>query len=151
VIYLCENNQYAMSMPVSQAVNIDKISDRAAAYGLPGVTVDGNDVRAVFAAVREAADHARAGSGPTLVEALTYRWRGHSKSDRQAYRTRAEVKIWQGQDPILRFGAVLGLGDAELDQMRSRAAQIIETALAFAEACEHVFQGRPSAIVGPIQ
>ena len=134
VIYLCENNQYAMSMPVSRAINIDKISDRAGAYGLPGVTVDGNDVRAVFDAVREAADRARGGGGPTLVEALTYRWRGHSKSDRQAYRTRDEVKAWQGKDPILRFAAVLGIGDAELNQMRSRAVQIIADAVAFAEA-----------------
>ena len=134
VIYLCENNQYAMSMPVSKAVNIDKISERAGAYGLPGVTVDGNDLGAVLAAVRAAAERARAGGGPTLVEALTYRWRGHSKSDRQAYRSREEVKGWQEKDPILRFGAALGIGDAELNQLRSQAAEIIAAAVAFAEA-----------------
>ncbi|MFZ1398827.1 MAG: thiamine pyrophosphate-dependent dehydrogenase E1 component subunit alpha, partial [Candidatus Promineifilaceae bacterium] len=88
IIYLCENNQYAMSMAVERAVNIERISDRACAYGIPGVTVDGNDVLAVQAAVQEAVERARAGGGPTLIEALTYRYRGHSKSDRQAYRTR---------------------------------------------------------------
>ncbi len=134
VIYLCENNQYAMSMPTRQAFNIEQISDRACAYGIPGVTVDGNDVPAVFSAIRDAADRARAGGGPTLVEALTYRWRGHSKSDRQAYRTREELKAWQAKDPIPRFAAALGLGEAELNQLRADAAQIIQAAVAFVEA-----------------
>ena len=94
IIYLCENNLYAMSTPFDQAFKIEEISQRAAAYGIKGVTVDGNDVFAVHRAVREAAERARSGSGPTLIEAITYRWRGHSKSDRQAYRTREEVKEW---------------------------------------------------------
>lgn len=134
VLYLCENNQYAMSMPVSKAINIERISDRAAAYGIPGVTVDGNDVLAVYAVVREAAERARSGGGPTLIEALTYRWRGHSKSDKQAYRTREEVKAWQQRDPILRFAAVLGVSDAELERLRAAAQARIEQAVAFAEA-----------------
>lgn len=134
VLYLCENNQYAMSMPVSKAFNVERISDRAAAYGIPGVTVDGNDLVAVYSAVREAAERARSGGGPTLIESLTYRWRGHSKSDKQAYRTREEVKAWQQRDPIRRFAAALGLSDAELEQLRAAAQARIEQAVAFAEA-----------------
>lgn len=134
VIYLCENNQYAMSMPVSKAFNIERISDRAAAYGIAGVTVDGNDVWAVHQAVRQAAERARAGEGPTLIEALTYRWRGHSKSDKQAYRTRDEVKEWQQRDPIVRLAARLGLSDDALNQQRQIAQAAIEAAVAFAEA-----------------
>lgn len=134
VIFLCENNQYAMSMPISKAVNIARLSERAAAYGMPGVTVDGNDVSAVFSAVREAAMRARAGEGPTLIESVTYRWRGHSKSDQQAYRTRAEVKEWQQQDPIRRFAELAGIALPELDQLRQTAEQHIAEALAFAEA-----------------
>ncbi len=134
VVYLCENNQYAMSMPFGKAFNIPRISQRAAAYGIPGVTVDGNDLPAVHEAVRQAAARARAGQGPTLVESLTYRWRGHSKSDKQAYRTRDEVKEWQRQDPIPRFARALGLDEAGLEAQRQEAAARIEAAVAFAEA-----------------
>jgi pyruvate dehydrogenase E1 component alpha subunit len=134
VIYLCENNQYAMSMPMQRAFNIERISRRAAAYGMAGVTIDGNDLLAVYAAVREAAERARSGGGPALVEAVTYRWRGHSKSDKQAYRTRDEVKEWQGRDPIIRFAAVMGLSESELEGARSQAVARIEAAVAFAEA-----------------
>ncbi len=134
VIYLCENNQYAMSMPMSHAFNIERISERAAAYGVPGVTVDGNDALAVYQAVQQAAARAREGQGPTLVEALTYRWRGHSKSDKQAYRTRDEVKEWQARDPIPRFARVLGIGEAQLAELRQQATQRIDEAVAFSEA-----------------
>ena len=134
VIYLCENNQYAMSMPVTKAMNVAQISDRAAAYGMPGVTVDGNDPVAVYEAVSAAARRARAGQGPSLIEAVTYRWRGHSKSDKQAYRTRDEVKEWQQRDPILRLAARLGMSESELDALRQTAVQRVEAAVAFAEA-----------------
>jgi len=134
VVYLCENNQYAMSMSVTKAFNIEHISQRACAYGIPGVTVDGNDVLAVYAAIRQAAERARAGQGPTLVEAVTYRWRGHSKSDRQAYRTREEVKLWQQRDPIRRFANLLGLSDEELNRYIEEAKARIEAAVAFAQA-----------------
>jgi len=107
VIYLCENNQYAMSMSVKRAFNVERISERALAYGIPGVTVDGNDVLLVYDVISQAAARARAGDGPTLVESLTYRYKGHSKSDKQVYRTREEVKEWQEKDPIPRFGNYL--------------------------------------------
>jgi pyruvate dehydrogenase E1 component alpha subunit len=134
VIYLCENNQYAMSMPFHKAFNIADISQRASAYGIPGVTVDGNDVIAVYEAVSAAGARARAGDGPSLVESVTYRWRGHSKSDKQAYRTRAEVKEWQQRDPIQRFAAMLGLSDAEWEAIQQRASAQIEQAVQFAES-----------------
>ncbi len=135
VIYLCENNQYGMSMPSHKSMNIEHISQRSVAYGIPGVTVDGNDVSAVYTAVKTAADRARAGQGPTLIESVTYRWRGHSKSDKQVYRTREEVKHWQGRDPIPAFGAVLGLSQPQLDDLQKEAKARVEEAVAFAEAC----------------
>lgn len=134
IIYLCENNQYAMSMSVERAFNIERISQRGCAYGIPGVTVDGNDVLAVQAAVAEAVERARAGGGPTLIEALTYRYRGHSKSDRQAYRTRDEVKEWQDRDPIRRFASQLGLSDEQREALLTEAQEIIEASVEFAKA-----------------
>jgi pyruvate dehydrogenase E1 component alpha subunit len=134
VVYLCENNQFAMSMSIKRSINIEHISDRAAAYGIPGVTVDGNDVPAVYEAMSAAAGRARSGQGPSLVEAVTYRWRGHSKSDRQAYRTRDEVKEWQRRDPIPHFAKESGISDSELDAIRQEAVKQIEAAVTFAES-----------------
>jgi pyruvate dehydrogenase E1 component alpha subunit len=138
VIYFCENNQYAMSMSVTRALPIDRISRRADAYDIPGVTVDGNDLVEVYYAAQQAVDRARAGQGPTLIEAITYRYRGHSKSDRQRYRTRDEVKAWQEHDPISNLRERLlasALYDREtLDQISEEACQTIEAAVEFAEA-----------------
>jgi pyruvate dehydrogenase E1 component alpha subunit len=134
VIYLCENNLYAMSTPFDQAFKIEEISQRAIAYGIKGLTVDGNDVFAVHKAVREAAERARKGDGPTLIEAITYRWRGHSKSDRQAYRTREEVKAWMEKDPIPRFAAKIGVDDKEMEKIKEQVKQDIQKAVEFAEA-----------------
>ena len=133
IIYLCENNLYAMSTPFDQAFKIEEISQRAAAYGIKGVTVDGNDVFAVHRAVREAAERARSGSGPTLIEAITYRWRGHSKSDRQAYRTREEVKEWMKKDPIPRFASKIGVTEAGMKKIQEDVQLAIQKAVEFAE------------------
>ena len=124
-----------MSMPVKKAFNIRHISQRASAYGISGVTIDGNDVLAVYDAIRAVATKARNGEGPSLVEALTYRWKGHSKSDRQAYRTRNEVKEWQERDPIQHLARLLNLSEAEHKQIIERARSVIEEAVAFANAC----------------
>jgi acetoin:2,6-dichlorophenolindophenol oxidoreductase subunit alpha len=138
VVYVCENNQYAMSMPVKQGMAVECISLRATSYSIPGATVDGNDLVAVYGAVRAAVERARAGGGPALIENVTYRWRGHSKSDRQRYRTREEVKGWQSRDPIERLRAILmdaGLfSKAELDEVAAQARQVIEESVVFAEA-----------------
>jgi TPP-dependent pyruvate/acetoin dehydrogenase alpha subunit len=107
VVFICDNNQYGMSMHVSKVTNIKNISERAASYGIPGITVDGNDVLAVYEAVLAAVEHARSGQGPSLVDCLTYRWRGHSKSDRNLYRTQQEIDDWKHKCPIKRFKQVL--------------------------------------------
>ncbi len=107
MVFICDNNQYGMSMAVQRAMNIEQISTRAVSYGIPGKSVDGNDVLAVYQAVRAAVERARRGDGPSLVDNVTYRWRGHSKSDRNLYRTQAEIDNWRARCPILRFKEVL--------------------------------------------
>jgi 2-oxoisovalerate dehydrogenase E1 component len=137
VVFLCENNQYAMSMPIRKAMAVPRVADRAAAYGIPGETVDGMDVVAVYRAVRTAVDRARRGEGPTLIEAITYRYKGHSKSDRQVYRTKEEVQAWMARDPIARFRAWLiahgWLSEAEAAGIEAQARQVVEEALRIAE------------------
>ena len=139
VLFVCENNQYAMSTPTSSTFKAD-IAGRAAAYGIPGVAVDGNDFVAVFRAVSEAAARAREGEGPTLVESHTYRIKGHSRSDRQAYRTRDEVRSWQEpeRDPVTRYRNLLVssgvLDEAEADEIRARAKERVKEAVAFADS-----------------
>lgn len=137
VIFVCENNQYAMSMAASRSAKVG-VAERAAAYGIPGVRVDGNDVSEVFAAVRRAAAHVREGHGPWLIEAVTYRYRGHSKSDRNLYRTREEIDTWRERDPIQRFQRQLverGLtSDAELAEISEHASREIDSAVTQAEA-----------------
>lgn len=138
IVFVCENNQYAMSMPVRDAVSVADISQRAAAYDIPGITIDGNDLLAVYEAASVAVDRARGGSGPTLIEARTYRWRGHSKSDRNLYRTQDEIAQWKARDPIVRFRTLL-LDEGVIDQqaaaaIHAAAQAAIEQAIAFAEA-----------------
>ena len=103
VLFVCENNGYAMSSPAGAMVSVPHIAARAAAYGIPGETVDGNDVLAMRDAVARAAARARAGEGPTLLEAQTYRHLGHSRGDLCVYRTREEEAAWRERDPITRF------------------------------------------------
>ncbi len=104
VVYICENNLYAMSVPWQKASKLPNVADRAQAYGIPGVTVDGQDVIAVYQVVSEAVARARRGEGPTLIEAKTYRYYGHSRSDPKRYRTREEERYWrEKRDPIQNF------------------------------------------------
>lgn len=138
IIYLCENNQYAMSMPFPKAFNIEKISTRAQSYNIPGVTVDGMEPLAVYMAVSEAAARARRGEGPTLIESVTYRYKGHSKSDKQAYRTRDEVNDWmENRDAIMRFSSLLVtagvISEAESNGMRDTSMGIIDKSVEFSE------------------
>lgn len=138
VVYLCENNLYAMSTPFDYAFPVEDIASRAVAYGIPGVVVDGNDVLQVKRAVSEAAERARTGDGPTLIEAKTYRYYGHSKSDYREYRTCEEEQQWRQRDPIIRLEQYLlerGLATrTELDDIRSDAKREIDEAIAFAQA-----------------
>jgi TPP-dependent pyruvate/acetoin dehydrogenase alpha subunit len=140
VVFVCENNQYAMSFPVRKALAIGRISDRAAAYGMPGVTVDGNDVIEVYQAVGQAISRARSGNGPSLVENVTYRWRGHSKSDANRYRSKEEIEAWKEKCPIRRLRELLinsgYLSEKEADAIQDKAYQIIDEAVTYADGCE---------------
>ena len=108
IVFLCENNQYALSTASARTTAGDSIAGRATAYGIPGARVDGNDVLAVYEAVRTAVERARAGAGPSLIEAVTYRWGGHSmRANLPDYRTREEERRWMERDPVARFGAEL--------------------------------------------
>jgi pyruvate dehydrogenase E1 component alpha subunit len=137
VIFFCENNQYGMSGPVKEMINIENIGDRAAAYGIPGEVIEGNDLWAVMEATGKAVERARNGDGPTLIEAKTYRWKGHSKSDAKKYRTKEEEQYWRSEkDPIqLTYRRLLEEGIAtqeELDALQQQAKEDIEEAVRFA-------------------
>ena len=120
VVFICDNNQYGMSASIEKVTNIDQLSIRATSYGIPGVTVDGNDVLAVYQASSKGIKRARAGEGPSFIENRTYRWRGHSKSDRNLYRTQEEIDEWRKKCPIARFKKVLV--EAELFNAEELAA-----------------------------
>jgi pyruvate dehydrogenase E1 component alpha subunit len=135
VVFVCENNQYGMSMSAQKAFRVENLAVKAAGYGIPGESVDGNDVHAVAEATRRAIDRARAGEGPSFVEAVTYRWRGHSKSDKNRYRTKEEIAEWKEKDPIASFSHRLlesGLLDQErLDALQAEARTAIREAVVF--------------------
>ncbi|GAB2546107.1 pyruvate dehydrogenase E1 component alpha subunit [Gracilibacillus alcaliphilus] len=137
VVFICENNQYGMSGSVKEMVNIEHIADRASSYGIPGLSIDGNDIMEVMNTVDEAVKHARGGNGPTLIEAKTYRWKGHSKSDAKKYRTREEEKEWRDKDPIARLKEQLIaegiLTEAKARQLRDEAKREIEDSVEYAK------------------
>ncbi len=139
VVFICENNQYGISLSVKKSTNVKDIADRGAAYGIPGRIVDGNDVLAVADVVEKGVKRARAGEGPTLIECKTYRWKGHSKSDAQKYRTKEEVASWRERCPIKQFRQKLAadgvLTDKEADELHEKAGQDIEAATEYALSC----------------
>jgi pyruvate dehydrogenase E1 component alpha subunit len=136
VVFVCENNLYAMGTRQTRVMLIDNIADRAASYGIPGVVVDGNDVLAVFEATREAVERARRGEGPTLLECKTYRLKGHSRFDPAAYRPKDEVNEWLKKDAIARFQArLLEMGittESEIQRIIDKARNDVEEATKFA-------------------
>ena len=138
VVFVCENNQYAMSTAISRSTSVADVAERASAYRMPGVIVDGNDFAAVAGASFAATDRARAGEGPTLIEAKTYRTRGHSRSDRNRYRPREEIEDWKARDPIARLEAeivTLGLASAgRLAEIAAEAEKEMAAAVAAASA-----------------
>lgn len=137
VVFICENNQYGMSGPVKDMVNIENIADRAKAYGIPGNVVDGNDIFDVMNGVNEAVEHARKGKGPSIIEAKTYRWKGHSKSDAKKYRTREEEKEWKAKDPIQRLRSRLieekVFTEEDADRIKKEAKNEVEDSIDFAK------------------
>lgn len=135
-IFVCENNAYAESTPQTYHQKIEDIAVRAVAYGMPSTGVDGNDAGAVYLAAREAVARARAGEGPTLIEAKTYRIRGHYEGDPQIYRTKEEVEDWQKKCPIERWRKTLlerGIDVEIFKTIDARIQQELEEAVAFAE------------------
>jgi TPP-dependent pyruvate/acetoin dehydrogenase alpha subunit len=138
VVFVCENNLYAASTPVARAFKVPDIAERAAAYGMPGEIVDGNDVLAVYAAAGRAVERARAGEGPTLLECKTYRQVGHSRSDPRTYRTREEEQEWAARDPITRLaGQLVDQGVASEESLAGIEREVeaeIDAAVDFAQA-----------------
>jgi pyruvate dehydrogenase E1 component alpha subunit len=138
VLFLCENNQFAQYTAQSRTTSVSDLSERAAAYGVPGARVDGNDVLAVHGAVSEAAARARGGGGPSLLVFETYRYGGHFVGDMEEYRARTEVEDARSRDPIVRFERALEQRDLstrdELEQVHARVRDEVADAIAFAEA-----------------
>ena len=136
VVFVCSNNLYGISTPASISTSVENIADRAAGYSMPGQVVDGNDVLALLDAFSGCLKRARAGEGPSLLEAKTYRWKGHWTGDPEVYRTREEVAEWMEKDPISRFGAALIANkiatQAELDVIDAQAKADAEEAAQFA-------------------
>ncbi len=133
VVFVCENNLYGEYSPVARTTPIETLADRAASYAMPGHRIDGNDVGVVHETVAEAVARARAGEGPTLIEAMTYRHKGHSRTDPGAYRPQEEVERWLQRDPISLLEAELlarGTDQDEVDRLRAGAEQRVAAALA---------------------
>lgn len=137
VVFVCENNGWAISNAQSDHQNITDISDRASGYGIPGVSVDGNDVIAIYEAASAAIERARKGDGPTLIECKTWRWRGHFEGDPGAYKDPKEQEEWLKKDPIPRLEKNLlklkYATQAELDQIKAAADADIQTAVKFTD------------------
>jgi pyruvate dehydrogenase E1 component alpha subunit len=138
VVFLCENNQFAVSSRVENTVALSDRTEWARAYGMDAQSVDGQDVQAVYMAAKEAVDRARAGDGPAFLECRTYRYEGHYFGEAQVYRTRAEVdEVRQSRDPITGLAATLmeqqGMTAEQLDSLKDEASAAIEAALRFAE------------------
>jgi 2-oxoisovalerate dehydrogenase E1 component alpha subunit len=154
VIFVCENNEYAISVPQSKQMAVKDVATRAEGYGFPGAVVDGNDVLACYGAMKAAHERARAGEGPTLIECKTYRFMPHtSDDDDKTYRTREEVERAKARDPLVQFGAYLRehgvLDDAGDERIRSEVKDEIDEAIRAAweaadpepdSALRHVFQ-----------
>jgi pyruvate dehydrogenase E1 component alpha subunit len=138
VVFVCENNQYMEYTPIGAVTAVPRpAADRASAYGLEAIVVDGNDAEAVYAVARQAIDRARAGEGPSLIEAMTYRHGGHSRADPGTYRPDDEVAAWLARDPIPRFRArlvELGAASADLDAIDAAAREAVAVAEAAARA-----------------
>jgi pyruvate dehydrogenase E1 component alpha subunit/2-oxoisovalerate dehydrogenase E1 component alpha subunit len=137
LIVVGENNRWAYSTPLSQQMNCSSLADRAKAYGVPAVTVDGNDVEAVYRATREGVDRARDGGGVTFIEAQTYRIKGHAEHDAQEYVDRVELEAWERRDPLDRFVESLVSREEvtrpEIEQIDAEVAAYCDVELAAAE------------------
>jgi TPP-dependent pyruvate/acetoin dehydrogenase alpha subunit len=138
IVFVCENNLYAYSVPVEKSMAIDDVADRAASYGFEGVSINGNDVLAVYQSTQGALARARSGQGPTLIECKTYRWHGHSEHDKAFYRTDEELAMWKSRDCIPTFTSYLQAGKIlsadKLNEIEARVTATIDDAVEFAMA-----------------
>ena len=138
VIFVCENNGYAEFTPLSAHTLVSRLADHARTYGIPNTTVDGNDVLAVREAVRSGVERARSGEGPTFIECLTYRLRGHYEGDPAKYRELSEISEWKAKDPIARLANALKekgiLSEKEISEAEPRARKLVDEAVQFALA-----------------
>src|SRR5436309_1773114 len=136
IVFVCENNLYAYSVPVEKTMAIDDVAIRAEGYGFDGVAINGNDVLAVYQSTQGALARARNGEGPTLIECKTYRWHGHSEHDKAFYRTDEELAMWKSRDPIPTFTTYLRarhvLDDDRLKDVEARVKSTIDDAVEFA-------------------
>lgn len=141
-LFVIENNQYALSMTVAESSAQPDLACRACAYNIPGVRVDGNNVVEVYRAAQEAVRRARAGEGPTLLECVTYRVRGHARFEQSAYRDAQEVERWKQVDPIERLGSALQSArlatEQQLAQIRSEVEAELAAAIEYAKTCTDV-------------
>src|SRR6266581_2272515 len=137
ILFVCENNQYAYSVPIEKSMAIDDVADRAESYGFDGVAINGNDVLAVYQATQGALASARAGDGPTLIECKTYRWHGHSEHDKAFYRSKEELAMWKSRDPLITFEAYLThmsvLTPEKEREVDERIKNVLDEAVRFAE------------------
>ncbi|GDX21949.1 acetoin:2,6-dichlorophenolindophenol oxidoreductase subunit alpha [Actinomycetes bacterium] len=133
MILFCENNKYGMSSSTEKAFALDNLADRGKGYGIPAVNVDGNDVVDVYEQAKIAVERAQSGQGPTLIVAETYRWKGHSRSDKNLYRTKEEIEEWRERDPIPKF-----------------TSKIIEAGLMTKEQCDAIAQEATDAIIAAV-
>ena len=139
ILYIIENNKYGMSMDIARASAKLPLAQRAEAYGIPWKYIDGNDLLTVYETTRNAVDFIRAGNGPMLIETQTYRYFGHSKSDRNLYRSKEEIDNWRNtKDPIIRFENLLiengFFTKADAEAIDNEALSVIEEAVKFADA-----------------
>jgi TPP-dependent pyruvate/acetoin dehydrogenase alpha subunit len=136
VIFFCENNLYGEGTPQNKQAPVADLAIRASSYAMPGVTVDGNDVLAVYEATKAAAERARSGAGPTLIEGKTYRQRGHYEGDPMVYRTKAEMDEWKGRDPVIAFRKRLlgeaGIPEAEIVALEKDVQARLDEAVTYA-------------------
>ena len=141
LVFVCENNQYALSTSFRDTTSVDQVAERAVAYGIPGRTIDGNDVVEVYEAVREAVERARAGEGPTLVEAMTYRWGGHSmRANIRDPRSEEEYAAWMERDPVQRVERELVnveiVDEAGIESIGSEVVAELDEAVEFGRAAD---------------
>ena len=137
IVYICQNNLWAESVPATMQAGIEHFADRAKAYGFPGITIDGNDIVLVHKTAAEAIERARAGEGPTLIECKTYRWYGHSEIDPADYRTQNEIDEWRRKDPIDRADRLLqDLGILTTEKREAIVVEVNQEIDAAIDACE---------------